>query len=322
MAGVVSAAPLFEDTTPIEARLVGALDDLRKDARRGNVTEFPFRLELAGAAIDVDVRARGKSRRETCTFPPLRLDLKKRTAKGTPFEGQNKLKLVTHCRSGASFQQYVLEEYALYRVLNLLTPSSFRVRLLRLSYQQQGEAPETTVNNAFVIEDDDDVAARMGAEAVDVTSIAQDRLDERHATLVALFQYLAANTDWSMVNGPEGDSCCHNGKPVRSGEVYRVVPFDFDLAGIIRAPYAEANPDLGVRHVRDRVYRGFCVERPVLDEAIRRFRAVEQDVLGVYDTIPGLSESEIKDQKRYIERFYAVLDEPRSVERELVRSCR
>jgi hypothetical protein len=87
--------------------------------------------------FDIRMRPRGNSRREraVCTFPPLRLNFPKSEVKGSLFDSQNNLKLVTHCRSTESFQNYVVREYLVYRLLNALTETSFDVRLLRVTYE-------------------------------------------------------------------------------------------------------------------------------------------------------------------------------------------
>ena len=48
--------------------------------------------------INVGVRARGNFRRSTCYFPPIKMKIKKKDAKGTIFKGNKKLKLVLPCK--------------------------------------------------------------------------------------------------------------------------------------------------------------------------------------------------------------------------------
>ncbi len=57
---------------------------------------------------------------------------------------------------------------------------------------------------------------------------------------MTLFQYMVGNTDWSAVRSGPDDRCCHN-VAVFSGDggaSNSVVPFDFDQAGLVDAPYA------------------------------------------------------------------------------------
>ena len=79
--------------------------------------------------VDIRVRTRGNFRLENCQFPPLRVNFPASRVGGTVFDGQNGIKLVSHCRDRADDEQNVIEEYLVYRSYNLLTDESFRVRL-------------------------------------------------------------------------------------------------------------------------------------------------------------------------------------------------
>ena len=46
----------------------------------------------------------------------------------------DKLKLAVHCRDSERYEQTLLREYMAYRLLNLATPMSFQVRLLRITW--------------------------------------------------------------------------------------------------------------------------------------------------------------------------------------------
>ena len=77
------------------------------------------------------------------------------------FAGQKRLKLVTHCRDNATFQQYVLLEYAAYRMYNLLTPkASARGSPTSIIGDANGRPIASQVG--FFLEDLDDLAQRNG----------------------------------------------------------------------------------------------------------------------------------------------------------------
>ncbi|MFL2545978.1 MAG: hypothetical protein ACJ0SL_01225 [Candidatus Rariloculaceae bacterium] len=78
--------------------------------------------------LDVDIRIRGNSRLDICSFPPLRLDFPRTRLEGTVFAGQNRLKLVTLCRDRDAFRYYLAQEYQIYIAFSALTDHSFRVR--------------------------------------------------------------------------------------------------------------------------------------------------------------------------------------------------
>jgi hypothetical protein len=96
-----------------------------------------------GIALPISLSLRGLTRRaaDVCDFPPLRVRFTGAPPPQSLFAGQKSLKLVTHCRNSASFQQYLLLEYSAYRMYNLLTPRSFRVRLANIDYRDADGRP-------------------------------------------------------------------------------------------------------------------------------------------------------------------------------------
>ena len=99
LAGSAFSSPLFDDDSVIEMRLSGPLRTLARDKKSAERIEFPFLLSVNGMDIPVDIRVRGKSRIIACGFPPLRLRFSADGTSETVFAGQDRLKLVTHCKS-------------------------------------------------------------------------------------------------------------------------------------------------------------------------------------------------------------------------------
>ncbi len=96
------------------------------------MTRKGMRLQLP-----MKVRLRGNFRKDpvNCDFPPLRLNFSNTTVINTIFAGQDKIKLVTHCRSRKDlYEQNVLKEYLAYKLYNLFTEESYHVRLVHLTY--------------------------------------------------------------------------------------------------------------------------------------------------------------------------------------------
>ena len=275
--------------------------------------------------LDIGIRPRGKNRRkkEVCEFPPLRLNFRSSQTAGTVFAGQDKLKLVAHCRRGSSFRQYVLQEYLVYRVLNQLTEQSFKVRLLSVTYNSTDSRKKPLNSHAFVIEDRDHMAARGGFEYRAPQSIRRHELDDEAGTLVGVFQYLIGNTDWSMLDGPGDDRCCHNMVLIsRNDGAYVPVPYDFDYSGIINTPYAIPSQAVKIRSVRTRVYRGFCKPPELLAATLQRFRDKKQEIYDLYSGQPGLASATVTKTTKYLDEFYKTIDDERRRERRIVGRCR
>ena len=326
-----TAAELFSADAPVTITLAGPFAEIGRD-RTGEPEWHPGSITLSDAAgaqrtLDIRVRARGKNRRKSdvCRFPPLRLDIDKKQAKGTLFEGQNKLKLVTHCQTSSGFEQYVLREYLVYRIYNRLSDCSFRVRALDIVYEDTGrkKRKKARTRRGFVIEDRDDVAKRCGGKYAEVDKIARHELVPDSANDYEMFQFLIGNTDWSMLRGPAGDHCCHNAILVRlPDERYVPVPYDFDAAGFVDAPYAAPSEKLGIDSVTDRLYRGFCRPADVVDATIARFEAQRAAITKLIAGEPRLTNNTRRTLQRFVERFYDTIDNPRERARAIEEDCR
>jgi len=169
---------------------------------RGNQrTAHPGTLQYGNGSdtgsLAVKLRTRGIFRLKTCGFPPIRLDLPSHKVDGTPFAGEDRLKLVTHCQKDHMSEHNLLREYALYRVLNAVTDTSFRVRLAHMTYVDSARH-DTIMRYGFLIESDTALAQRIGATPVRANNIYDPVIEPSYMTLVAVFQYLIGNNDWSV----------------------------------------------------------------------------------------------------------------------------
>src|SRR4051812_26065713 len=162
-ANVASAAPgpkpLFAGDDVLHLTIKAPLGTISREATAKPIAGTLTVNGTATESLPVELSARGITRRrkDVCTFPPLRVDFTQKPGDGSLFKGQKRLKLVTHCQRAARYQQYVLLEYAAYRLYAALTPESFGARLAKIDYvDADGSAIATRMG--FFIEDVDDVA--------------------------------------------------------------------------------------------------------------------------------------------------------------------
>ena len=92
--------------------------------------------------VPARIRTRGIWRLKNCEFPPIRINFTNEAVKGTAFRGLDEPKLVNYCRNNDDYEQYILQEFQLYRIYRLLTPVSHAVRLMHLTYADSATGKE------------------------------------------------------------------------------------------------------------------------------------------------------------------------------------
>jgi hypothetical protein len=321
------AQALFDSHEIIEVNIEAPLTTFSRERSDVDYLDGTFSYtDEAGEArsFDLKMRARGRYRRQksTCNFPPVRLNFKSGQVAGSILDGEDKLKLVTHCQSRrAKNEQYVLREYMTYRILQLLTDQSFRTRLLRITYVDNEDNGEAMTRYGFVIEDDDSVGSRLGLAPREVKALNYSDLDGKQTNLVNLFQYMIGNTDFSLIRGPLDDNCCHNSVPFSDGTVVSPVPYDFDFSGLVDAPYAEPNPQLKLRSVRTRVYRGRCSNNGYLPGSIANILSNRDDIYALMDELVDFDKSSRQSVTRYLDEFFAEITDERKIQGKLTKKC-
>jgi hypothetical protein len=315
--------PLFAASDPIHIAIQAPLSGLirsRSDAViQGTLTD------PNGQSLPVALSVRGITRRsaDICDFPPLRVQFTSPPPATSMFAGQKKLKLVTHCRSGPGFQQYVLLEYSAYRMYNLLTPHSFLVRLANIDYRGPDGRPIIS-RVGYFLEDLSDLAKRNDLKETHAPELIPNTdLSSVDAARYALFQHMIANHDWSMRAGPKGRECCHNAEligPLGPGSTIPV-PYDFDFSGFVNAPYATPPEQLQIHSVRDRMYRGYCIDNPSVVTVARQMRDARPQMIAAVSSTPGLDPTTAKRAIGFLDGFFADIASDETVNAKIVARC-
>lgn len=324
-------APLFNSHDVLRITIEGPLHRVFQERDEEDKESFDGTLWLHSLGIDeafdVELRTRGhyRLRPTTCQFPPIRVNFKRSQVEGTVFAGQNKIKMVTHCQDHRDeYEQYVLQEYLVYRILNQLTDNSFHVRLAHVTYVDTEGRRDDITRYAFFIEDEDAMAERNGWDVLEVPTVLPSQMRQDALVLVELFEFMIGNTDWDAFVGERGDVCCHNGVVIGSYRDFVVipVPYDFDLCGLIWTRYSSPDPRLPIRNVRQRLYRGICRPREELEAVFPLFEDKRAAIYELVRTLPDLDPKRLEDTIEYLDEFYDIIGDPDKVERELLNRCR
>jgi len=313
--------PLFALDDVLSLSLAGPLDTISRDIAAKPVSGV---LTVGGAApetlpVTLSVRGITRRRKDICTFPPLRVEFTQKPGPSSIFKGQKRLKLVTHCQRSADFQQYVLLEYTAYRLYRALTPESFNVRLAKIDYTgKDGQALTTRLG--FFIEDVDDVAKRNGQKRLrGVGRISASQLDAAAAARFAVFEYMISNLDWAMTAGPAGEDCCHNARLMGTKGATGAstglipVPYDFDYAGLVNAPYAVPPDGIHVANVKVRRYRGFCAHNEEAKAFLAQISTLRASLMAILDETPQLEDRTRRNAAGYLGDFFAEAGSPSKV---------
>ncbi len=319
------ADPLFQSDEILQVTIEGPLNTLITEKSKEDYLNGHFRyIDADGSPVEFDLklRARGNFRHANCDYPPVRLNFQKSQTKNTLFDKQDKLKLVVHCNRRAEYHQIVLQEYLAYRVFNLLTDMSMRVRLLQSTYVDTDKQEQNDPRYSFLIEHKDRTAKRLGTKEIKVTGTTVAQIDPEYLNLTSVFQYFIGNTDFSPVAGAPGEDCCHNYILFQKPDaLITAIPYDFDQSGFVDAPYANANPKFRLRSVRHRLYRGRCINNEYVEGSIQKFRDNREAIYALVEDQVGFAHKTRKDLTTFIDRFYKLIEDPKGIERSIIKKC-
>jgi hypothetical protein len=257
---------------------------------------------------------------ENCTNPPLKLNLPKKHVKLKQFQEFDKMKMVVDCRSTKTYEQYLLGEYLVYKTYNILTPYSFRVRLIKVNYIDSGaKKQKPNIAYAFLIENQEELARRMDGMVLDRQGLSPNMMQTETTVLMDVFQYMIGNTDWDIPG-------LHNMKLVKMNEFSEPnpypIPYDFDYSGIINTSYAIPHESLPIKSVRDRLFRGICHTEEEYEQTFKLFREKRDAIYQVYQNFELIDEFYKKQIIDYLDSFYDIINSPARAKREIIKGCR
>lgn len=252
------------------------------------------------------LRARGNNRKKVCSFPPIRLNFKTSVSSGNEFADIDKIKMVTHCDPGNL--NYTLKEYLAYKLYNVLTDYSYRVRLARVKYINTARNNKAFSEYAFFIEPTEMLCKRMNTVEVENIKLTQRNIVPEVMDLMAVFNYMIGNTDWS-VPIYHNVTVLHKRLPENSN-LGIIIPYDFDHSGLINAIYALPYEGLGLKSVLERKYLGICRTREVFAARLKIFSEKKEELLRVIWEFPYLNDKAKNEMTGYLESFFRDLDKP------------
>jgi hypothetical protein len=271
-------------------------------------------LEGDTITLPTRLRVRGVFRRDpkNCSFPPLWVNFKKEDIKGTLFENQDRLKLVTPCQ----LERYILQEYMIYKMYNLVSEMSYRVRLVKVKYFNTANNKLLFTRFSFFIEDNDIMAARNGERNVTEKFHNPYKVNREQMIKVGLFEYMIGNKDWYITSR-------HNITLIwkDSLEAPYPVPYDFDMSGLIDAEYRKPAGVPDELLIDTQVYQGICMTEEEKIAGFAFFENLRDDFEQTITEIPYAPRSLKNRTINYLKRFFGIINDPDRVKSEIDMHC-
>lgn len=323
-------SPLFQSSEPLALHISAPFRTINMHRGR-NRPYSPATMSFVDIdgkeyRLDLEIRVRGNFRSDwgTCKYPPLKLNFREKSLKNSIFTGENKLKLVVQCKDSDRYKEFLILEYLNYKVFQLLTDYSLKVRLARVDYYDSEKNRDLGTRPAFFIEDTGNFAKRLNLEEVEVKNMSPGNYNQARLNLAEMFEFFIGNTDWSSIAKEKtDDNCCHNIIPFRDRDGSVIpVPYDFDLAGVVDASYAVVNPRLGINSVRQRLYRGHCQDDAILQSTLNTFLARRNEIYALIENQGGLSPKIIKQTIKYYDDFFDIMQDEKRRKWMILNKCR
>jgi hypothetical protein len=323
----------YEDTLEVYEDLFGREDVLNmtlksdfKTFKRTRTKDIYLPADMTCIVSDsfqvthpVRLKARGIYRKAHCAMPPIWLNIRYAGIETRELAGIRKMKMVTICRSGDQYMDFLLRECLVYKIYNLLTPYSYRVRLINLKMVDTGRGNKETSCWAFLIEPGKLMAKRLGAKVIKNDKLSMRTVNQEAMDRLAMFQYMIGNPDYSVTGR-------HNLKILDAQTLgssdFIPVPYDFDFTGIVNASYAMPNQTLPIGSVKERYFVGPCRDRASYESAIAALEAIRDEIESTIWAFDYLDEEDRFDMIGYVESFFNTADNEHFIDREISKTCK
>jgi hypothetical protein len=312
------SSSLFDSDRTIDITLKGDVKALLND--RGDDPQYHnFILSYQQEQhfeIPIKIKSRGHFRKmpANCKYPPLLLNFdKSATPPNSLFFSQDKLKLVTPCSS----DEYVINEYLVYKLYNLISPRGFKARSISLTLYDTIKDKTLGPFFTYVIEEEEQMALRNHSITRELQGLRPESTQRDDFIKMAVFQYMIGNTDWSV-------QYQQNIKLIAadSSSLPSAVPYDFDHAGIVRAPYAKPAPELQLRSALQRRYRGYCMpEISEFENTFETFNKLKDDFYALYNDNTLISDGYQKQSIKFLDEFYETINDPEKARKAFTYPC-
>jgi hypothetical protein len=311
----------FDRHEPLRLTLASDFTKLKRNKYETKYQPAELTIHLAegdSATYKIRIRPRGNRRLDLCGFPPIKLNFKKSDRDNPHIGDETTMKLVTHCNELSSYDDWILKEYLVYRMFNVLTDFSFKVRLVEMKYIDTGKNEKLLSKHAFLIEHIKRLAERHDGMEIEELRISQKTVNQKQLAIMGLFQFMIGNTDWAVSNE-------HNLKYIRRFDVMKpepiTIPYDFDYSGIVDTDYATPTLNLPIDHVRQRYYLLWCMPEEIMNETFELYLEKKGEIYAVIQDFPYLKGRSKKLMIKYLDDFFQIIESEKKRKSVILNRC-
>lgn len=313
---------LFDSNDPFEISLRFDITTYKRE--RSDTTYLDAILTYHTTKTDsisknIKLKARGEILRTAiCDLPPMSLNFKLKDTIGGEFIGIDELKLMPYCKLG--YEDYILKEYLIYKLYNLLTDNSLKVRLLRINFINTAKESKPIRQYGFAIEPVKLMANRTHTLEIKPVNLSQKNIKPEMMDRLAIFNLMIGNTDWAVSN--QHNTLILSQQGSAQPELDVIVPFEFDYSGLVNADYAVPNENLPIKTVRERLYMGMCRSEEIYKNEVKEFAEKKDEFYKLINNFPYLNPRSKEDMINYLNGFFDMFDKHNSLVYDMLNQCK
>lgn len=279
-------------------------DKPQKEYLKARITFNPGQADSASG--DIRLKTRGVFRNGYCPFAPIELNFKKADFGYSDLNKISKIKFVPQCNNGKDKEEWLLREYIAYKLYNVLTDTSFRVRLVKVTYVdsegKKKKPAKPVVQYGFFIEPVYMLAARTNSIQLTTTNLNQKFIFPKIIDRMAIFNFMIGNYDWAV-------PVQHNVVITKSLDINLSgsaisIPYDFDWTGLVNPLYAIPAENVGTDNVRERLYFGICRSKETYSRELDGFLAKKEQFYKIINEFPYINQNAKRDMTNYLDGFF------------------
>lgn len=170
---------------------------------------------------------------------------------------------------------------------------------------------------AILLEDIDHLAKRFNGNEYDKI-IHPMRIDTLNSIRNAFFQYMIGNNDYSVVYG-------HNHKTIYVDKKFLIIPYDFDLSGLVNAEYGKSSNEQDLKFMVNesiaRIYRDYPRDRNLLEKVRQEYLQKKTEIIQNMKNVEKYFENkdEYVHSELYVMKFFKILQDDKKFEKHFVK---